>query len=98
MQLDIANTYTQLRVQFVFTVKGRESMIPKEYRVQVEKYITGLIQKRSHKLLAIDCMPDHIHIFIGLNPAQSISKLVEEVKSVSSKFIKNQPWMPFSFS
>ena len=94
----MANTYTQLRIQLVFTVKGRDSMIPKEHRIQVEKYITGLIQKRDHKLLAIYCMPDHIHIFIGLNPTQSISKLVEEIKSVSSKFIKNQPWMPLSFA
>lgn len=94
----MANTYTQLRIQLVFAVQGREKLIPKDHRMEVEKYITGLIQKRMHKLLAIYCMPDHIHIFIGLHPAQSISKLVEEVKISSRKFIKKQPWMPFDFA
>lgn len=72
-------------------------MIPKIHRNQVEKYMTGLIQKRKHKLIAIYLMPDHIHIFIGLHPAQSISHLVEELKKLSRNFIKSQSWMPFDF-
>jgi len=93
----MANTYTQLRIQIVFAVNGKEKMIPSKYREEVEKYITTTIQNRNHKLLAIYCMPDHIHIFIGLNPVQSISKLVEEIKKASQKFINSKPWMPFSF-
>jgi len=73
-------------------------MIPKEHKDQVEKYFTGLVQKRKHKMLAIYCMPDHIHIFIGWHPAQSISDLVEQVKTASCKFIKKQSWMPFDFA
>lgn len=94
----MANTYTQLRTQLIFAVKGRESLIPKKHKDQIEKYITTLIQNRKHKLLAIYCMPDHIHIFIGQHPAQSISDLVEEIKTASSKFIKKQSWMPFGFA
>lgn len=94
----MANTYTQLYVQIVFAVKGRQHLIPKEYKDDVQKYITGIIQNRQHKLLAINCMPDHIHIFIGLHPAQSISDLVNAIKTASNKFIKSQYWMPYSFS
>ena len=42
-------------------------------------------------------MPDHLHMFIGLHPGQSISKLVEEVKRTSQKFINSQKWMAFKF-
>jgi putative transposase len=94
----MANTYTQLRTQLVFAVKGRRAMIPKQHKDQVEKYITALVQKRGHKLLAIYCMPDHIHIFIGQHPADSISDLVEEIKTASSKFIKQQAWMTSNFA
>ncbi len=95
----MANTYTQLYVQFVFAPKGREKLIPKKYKESVQKYITGVIQdkRRNHKLLAINCMPDHIHIFVGLHPSQSISSLVSDIKTSSSKFIKRQEWMPFNF-
>lgn len=94
----MANTYTQLRIQLVFAVKGREHMIPKQNREQVEKYMTTVVQDKKHKLLAIYCMPDHVHILIGLNPEQSISKLVSELKTGTTKFIKKQDWMPFDFS
>lgn len=94
----MANTYTQLRVHIIFAVQERENLIPKEHKAAVEEYITGVVQERKHKMLAIYCMPDHIHLFIGLHPAQSISNLVDNVKTASSKFIKKQTWMRFNFS
>jgi len=94
----MANTYTQLYIQLVFAVQGREHLIPKAHKEQVQRYMTGVIQKRKHKLIEINCMPDHAHIFVGLHPAQSISDLVEETKTAVTKFIKKQPWMPFAFS
>jgi len=94
----MANTYTQLYIQLIWAVKGRENLIPKIHKDQVEKYMTGVIQERKHKLIEINCQPDHLHIFIGWNPNQSISKLVNEAKTASTKFIKKQSWMPFDFS
>ena len=95
----MANTYTQLYVQLIFSPKGREKMIPKQHKEDIHKYITGVVQneKRRHKLIAIHCMPDHIHIFVGLHPAQSISSLVSDIKTALTKYIKQQPWMPFAF-
>lgn len=97
-KFDMANTFFQLRIHLVFAVKGRESLIPKQHKDQVERYITSVSQNRKHKMLAIYCMPDHIHIFIGLHPAQSISDLVNDIKTASTKFIKKQPWMKYAFS
>ena len=94
----MANTYTQLYIQLVFAVQGRNSLIPKEYKEDLHRYITGVVQKRKHKMLAINCMPNHIHIFIGLHPAQSISDLVNNIKTASTKFIKKQSWMRFVFA
>ena len=94
----MANTYTQLRAHIVWAVQGRENMIPKDHREQVEQYITALFQERKHKVLAIYCMPDHVHVFIGWHPAQSFSELVGEVKTAATKFIKKQSWMRYGFS
>lgn len=94
----MANTYTQLYIQIVFAVKRRQHLIPKEHKAVVYKYITGVIQQRKHKLLAINGMPDHIHIFIGLHPDQSLSDLVQETKAAATKYIKQQPWMKSDFS
>ncbi len=43
-------------------------------------------------------MPDHIHIFIGMRPHQSISTLVQNIKTESSKWIKAQNLCSSSFA
>lgn len=94
----MANTYRQLYVQFVFAVSGRKHLIPKSYKEDVHRYITGVVQARKHKMIQVHCMPDHTHLFIGLHPSQSIADLAEEVKTAATKYIKQQSWMPFDFS
>ena len=78
----MANTYTQCYVHLVFSPKNREALINKVWKDELEKYITGIIQIRKHKLLAIGSMPDHIHILIGYNLNELIPDLVEEIKNI----------------
>jgi putative transposase len=85
----MANTYTQLFIQIVFTVKGRQSLIPKQHRETLQKYMTTVIQDDKHKLLSIFCMPDHVHLLVGLNPDISISDMVQDVKRASTNFIND---------
>ena len=92
------NTYTQLHIQFVFAVKFRAALIHKEWKEELHKYITGIFQQNNHKMLQINSMPDHIHAFIGMRPHQSISSIVQNVKSESSKWIKDQKFCKQSFN
>jgi len=94
----MANTYTQLDVQLVFAVKGRESLIHKSWKEELYKYITGIVQNHKHKMLRINGMPDHVHIHIGYNPNQLVPKLVEEIKTSSNSFIKEKRFTPYQFS
>jgi len=94
----MANTYTKMYVQFVFAVKGRESMIPKKHKEEIHKYITGIVTKRKQKLIAINAMPDHIHIFVGFKPSMRLSDLVRDIKTASSQFIREKKFTPFQFS
>jgi REP element-mobilizing transposase RayT len=84
------NTYTQLHVQIVFAVKGRQNLIRSQHRSVLHQYITSVLQNDGHKLLAIFCMPDHLHFLIGLNPAIAISEMVLDVKRASTNFINEQ--------
>ena len=84
------NTYTQLYIHFVFAVKYRMAIIQPEWEQQLHRYITGIVQNNGHKLLAINSVTDHSHLFIGLNPNQSISELMRLVKGDSSEFVNKQ--------
>jgi len=89
----MANTYTQLYVHLVFAVEHRDRLIIPSFKDELMKYITGIIQNKENKLLAINTMPDHVHIFLGLNPKNSISVLVKDVKVSSGDFINEKRWL-----
>ncbi|MBK6397830.1 MAG: IS200/IS605 family transposase [Bacteroidota bacterium] len=93
----MSNTYTQIHIQFVFAVKYRKAQLLPNFKIELLKYITSIIQKYGHKMLAINCEPDHIHIFIGMRPLQSISDLMQEVKASSSGWINARNFLPAKF-
>ncbi len=92
------NTYTQIHIQFVFAVKYRAALIEKDWKERLHQYITGIFHDNDHKMLQINSMPDHIHIFIGMRPHQSISSLMQNVKTESSKWIKEQNLCSYPFA
>jgi REP element-mobilizing transposase RayT len=89
----MANTYTQCYFHLVFAVKNRDALIKKEWKAEMEMYITGIVQNHRHKMLAIASMPDHMHILIGYNVNQLIPDLVEEIKTSSNSWIKGKRTM-----
>lgn len=94
----MANTFSQIYLQFVFAVRQRQCLIPKEHKEELHKYITGLVSNRHAKMLAVHCMPDHIHLFVGFRPAMSISDFVKEIKVESNQFINQKKWLKQKFS
>ena len=92
------NTYSQIYVQIVFAVKGRECFIKESFREELQKYISGIINNKKQKLYAIYCMPDHTHLFISLKPDIKVSDLVRDIKSNSSAFLKERKLAISTFS
>lgn len=93
----MANTYSQLYIQIVFAVKGRQNLISINWKDEIYKYITGIITNQKQKLIAINGMPDHIHILVGIKPDVSLSNLVRDIKPNSSKFINEKKWINGKF-
>jgi len=93
----MANTYTQIHIHFVFAVKFRESIISSSWKDELYKYITGIVQNNNHKLIIINGMPDHVHLLIGIRPNQTISDLIKDIKSNSSKWINEKKFLKHKF-
>lgn len=85
----MANTYTQIHIHLILVVKRREKIIPPDVAIELEKYITSIIQIYGHKMLAVKCMPEHVHVFFGMKPVGYLSELVKELKCGSSKWIND---------
>ena len=93
----MANTYTQIHIQAVFAVQNRKSLIDTSWEDELYKYITGIVQNHDHKLLQINGMPDHLHVFFGMRPTQSISDLLKKIKGDSSKWINEKGFLKKKF-
>jgi putative transposase len=94
----MANTYTQIYIHIVFAVEGRYNLIRDEFREELHKYITGIIQNEKHKLIIINSMTDHVHILIGIKPDNNLSDLVRDIKANSSKLINEKKWIKGRFN
>lgn len=91
------STYSQIFIQIVFAVKRRESLIHSSWEEELYKYISGIITNKGQKLLAINGMPDHLHILIGMKPSCCLSDLVREIKKSSNDFIQVRRFTKFKF-
>ena len=89
----MANTYTQIYLQIVFAVEGRQNLIRRENKEELHKYITGVVTDRQQKLLAIHCMPDHTHMLVGIRPSMALSDLVHDVKIAATNFVNQKAWV-----
>ena len=93
----MADTYTQLYVHIVFAVKSRQALIPNAHKAEIHQYITGIVTNRKQKMIQINSMPDHIHIFVGITPDIAISDLVRDIKVSTTKFINQKRWVVGQF-
>src|SRR5258705_2771748 len=94
----MANTFSQIYIQTVFAVENRQSLITQDFKEDLYKYITGIIKNQGQKLIAINGMPDHVHVLIGLKPAMALADLVREIKADSSSFINKEEFVHGRFN
>ena len=93
----MSGTFTQIYIQIIFAVKDRESLIKSSWEEELYKYITGIVQNKGQKMLAINGISNHIHILIGMRPSCCLSDLVREIKKSTSQLIKDKKFTKNKF-
>ena len=94
----MAGTFTQIYIQVVFSVKGRQNLLNKNWREEVFRYISGIITGKGQKSIIVGGHSDHVHILIGLKPTMALSDLVRDIKNNSSNFINDKKFIRGKFS
>lgn len=88
----MANTFSQNYVHIVFSTKHRKNLIDKSWKEDLNAYIGGIIRSLGQRVIIVNSMPDHIHIFIVLRPNMAAADLMRQVKSRSTVWVKqNHP-------
>lgn len=95
--LNMPGTFSQIYIQVVFAVKGRDNLLKKEWREDVFKYMAGIVRSKEQKPIIINGVSDHVHLFIGLKPSMSVSDLMRDVKNNTTNYINQQNWLKGKF-
>lgn len=93
----MANTFSQIYLHIIFSVKDRERLIKSSYKTELYKYIAQTITNKGQKLIVINGTDDHIHLVISINPDLSCSELVKSIKISSSKWINEKKFLRTKF-
>ncbi len=65
----MSNTFSQIYIHVVFAVQNRKALIKPTWEDDLFKYITGIVQNKGQKMLAINGTSNHIHFLIGMKPS-----------------------------
>jgi putative transposase len=95
---EMANTYTQIYLHVVFAFSGRACVTIPARREDLQKYLVGIVTRKSQKLITIYCLLDHTHLLLGLKPNIARSDLIGDIKTGSSNHMNQQKWIPCRFS
>ena len=91
-------TFSQIYIQIVFAVKGRDNLIANSWKTELHKYIAGIIKGKGQKPIIVNGMPDQIHAFLGLKPVMAISDLVRDIKNNASNFVNDHNFVKGKFA
>ena len=94
----MSNTYTQIYIHFVIAVKFRQALIDPTWKEELNKYIAGIIKNKGHKLISVNSMPDHLHLFCGMLPDKSFSEFMKVLKQETTKWINAKGFTHEKFS
>jgi REP element-mobilizing transposase RayT len=94
----MANTYSQINIHVVFSVFKKENFLFSQFRPDLFKYMSAVVNNLGQYSLAVNGVQDHVHLFFELNPSERISDVVKAVKSNSSRWINEKQFIPGKFS
>jgi putative transposase len=93
----MSNTFTQIHIHSIFAVKYRDAIIDAAWQERMHQYMTRILQRNNHKMISINSMPDHLHLFFGYRPQQALSDLIRIIKSETSEWINKQRFTKSKF-
>ena len=95
----VGTTLANVLIHLIFSTKNREPFIDCDIEAELYAYLASVCQAHKAFALKIGGVEDHIHILLNLPRTITISKLVEEIKKSSSKWIKTKGlhYVPFAW-
>jgi len=86
----MAQSLANILVHIIFSTKSRRNFIQPNIKKDLHNYIAGIARSLDSHVHEIGGMEDHVHVFASLPRTIALSKLIEDIKKGSSKWIKTK--------
>ncbi len=86
----MAHSHTNLIYHVVFSTKNREPFVREDVGARLYAYVRTVVADRGGTVLAINGMPDHVHVLCKLGPNVALSDVIRDVKANSSRWLRRQ--------
>jgi REP element-mobilizing transposase RayT len=86
----MSQSLANIIVHLVFSTKQRRPLLRNEERGQLHAYVTGILKNQNSPLIEFNSVQDHIHILFAQSKNHAPAKIVEQVKTSSSVWMKEQ--------
>jgi len=84
----MAQSLSRIYVHIIFSTKNRVPLLAESIRPDLFRYIAGIVKTQKSSPVRIGGTADHVHILCDLGRTTTIAKLIEEIKTGSSKWLK----------
>lgn len=86
----MGHTYCSSLYHCVFSTKDRRKLIASKLQPDLWAYMGGIAREHEMKALIIGGTDDHVHLLLSLPSTKPIAKAMQEIKSSSSKWMREQ--------
>ena len=86
----MTHTHYKLLFHLVWSTKGRLPFISPFVKDRLYAYIRAPVTDQDGSILAMNGMPDHIHILVSLTPKASLPDLIRRIKTETSKWLRRE--------
>jgi putative transposase len=84
------NAVSLLNYHFVFVPKRRKKVLVGAIAERLEQVIYDVCNENRWKIVALEIMPDHVHLLINAKPTDSPSLMMNRFKGRASHFLRKE--------
>jgi len=83
-------TVSLINYHFVFCLRYRRKLLVGEVEKRFRAILEQICEERQLKVVALEVMPDHVHLFVNALPSISPSEIMAKVKGVTSRRLRQE--------
>ncbi|NEQ84792.1 MAG: IS200/IS605 family transposase [Moorea sp. SIO2I5] len=85
-----ARGVSSLKAHLVLVPNYRRKVLTRKMLIRLESIFSTLMSKWEGSLVEFNGETDHVHLLIQYNPQTQLSKLINNLKTVSSRYLRKE--------